>query len=665
MRINCLILAIFLCPRLFAQTIITVNVNSPLNDVSLDPVGINMNYLMDDDSYLKPARSTTNALLAMGVKHLRYPGGEKSDNYLWSVSPWTSANAKYARTGTCDWPSADTKFSLSDRSAPKATTLDFDEFMVMAKATGAEPLIVVPYDAMYKVACGGIIPTKEQLLRNAEEWVRYANITKKFGIKYWMVGNESFMDSYNGMATASQYRDDIIEFSKRMKSVDPTIKIVANGDNATWWQTVLPNAAPYIDFLGLSNYPVWNWTGGYDYYRTNTPNLMGVVQTAINAITNYAPIADQSRLKIISTEFNSMDWSGAWPDNNDVGHALVAFEMMGEHLKNPKVHSAYFWNTRWVNNDTKPSDIYDALTKTGSFNANGTALAIWGNFLENTMVSTSGSTSNVRTFASYNGATKKLNVYIINKETSTTSISLSLQNYLTNSTGTRWEFKGTGPTDIAPTWSKTGTLNATTSVSLTLPPVSITMLELAPADAQVPTSPTLVSTGVTSTSVSLSWSGATDNVGVTGYDLYMGSSKVNTSDITATTYTVSGLSANTKYSFTVKAKDAAGNISVASNVVTVSTSIITAIGNQLSEGKSELFPNPVTDRVNISFHSLEGVVKINIVDMVSRKHFEQVVNTVIEGKTLEISVTDLEAGTYFLNISNSEKQEVHRILIVN
>ncbi|WP_353941560.1 carbohydrate binding domain-containing protein [Streptomyces sp. HUAS MG91] len=91
-------------------------------------------------------------------------------------------------------------------------------------------------------------------------------------------------------------------------------------------------------------------------------------------------------------------------------------------------------------------------------------------------------------------------------------------------------------------------------------------------DTQAPTAPTgLTSTAKTSSSVSLSWGAASDNVGVTGYDIYSGgSNKLLT--VSGTSATVSGLSPSTAYSFTVKAHDAAGNSSPASNAVSVTTS---------------------------------------------------------------------------------------------
>ncbi|MEV2216772.1 carbohydrate binding domain-containing protein [Streptomyces sp. NPDC050997] len=89
-------------------------------------------------------------------------------------------------------------------------------------------------------------------------------------------------------------------------------------------------------------------------------------------------------------------------------------------------------------------------------------------------------------------------------------------------------------------------------------------------DTQAPTVPGgLTSTGRTSSSVSLSWNASTDNVGVTAYDIYSGSNQVLS--VSGTSATVSGLAPATAYTFTVKARDAAGNTSAASGPVSVTT----------------------------------------------------------------------------------------------
>ncbi|OWP84032.1 secretion protein [Flavobacterium davisii] len=118
---------------------------------------------------------------------------------------------------------------------------------------------------------------------------------------------------------------------------------------------------------------------------------------------------------------------------------------------------------------------------------------------------------------------------------------------------------------------------------------AITVTTSAPViDTTAPTAPTLSASGTTTTTTNLSWSGATDNVGVTAYNVYQGTTLLGTTS--STSYNVVGLTAATTYSFTVKAKDAAGNISNASNIVSVTTSsnsltYCTSKGNSTADEK--------------------------------------------------------------------------------
>src|SRR5882762_9128267 len=95
-----------------------------------------------------------------------------------------------------------------------------------------------------------------------------------------------------------------------------------------------------------------------------------------------------------------------------------------------------------------------------------------------------------------------------------------------------------------------------TSVSVTL------------ADTTAPTTPTgLTAAAAGSTGVNLSWSTSTDNVGVTGYVVRRNGVQIATP--ATTTYADTGLSDGTTYSYTVAARDAAGNISANSTSVSI------------------------------------------------------------------------------------------------
>ncbi|MDY0780505.1 M4 family metallopeptidase [Tenacibaculum sp. IB213877] len=89
-------------------------------------------------------------------------------------------------------------------------------------------------------------------------------------------------------------------------------------------------------------------------------------------------------------------------------------------------------------------------------------------------------------------------------------------------------------------------------------------------DTQAPSAPTNVTaSSITQTSATLSWSASSDNVGVTGYNVYQGSTNIGT--VTGTSANITGLTASTAYTFSVTAVDAAANES-ASGSVTFTTS---------------------------------------------------------------------------------------------
>jgi alpha-N-arabinofuranosidase len=475
-------------PAAAAQDLITVDVATVLADVSRKPIGINVNFLLDDDANRAAAiQSLADALKQAGVRYLRYPGGEKSDAYLWSVAPFTSSVPTLARWAAGEypqnqeWPSYDRNLVESDGRTFKSAPLDFDEFMTVCRAIDCIPTIVVCYDSMYKAAQAvGVAPTREQLLQTAREWVRYANITKNYGVKYWELGNESYLPHYNGSATAADYARDLIEFSRVMKAVDPTILIGANGESTSWWQTILATAAAAVDFLAVHNYPSSSWNA-YGSYQNSTVNLMGTVQTAQQAINTYAPAADRNRLVIAATETNSAAWSGTWPHVNDLGHALVLFDIFGAHLSNPKVAFAQLWNTRWSGNDTATTPaLWDALDKRNQLQATGRATAIWGQFLKEKLVSSS-STAKIRSYSTHSPSSGKLSVFLINKDTLAHSTSVTINGSGGDFTVDTWVFSGDGAEDLQPTWARHGEgSKAGNRIAITLAPVSITILDLTP-----------------------------------------------------------------------------------------------------------------------------------------------------------------------------------------
>ncbi|MEU6047209.1 MULTISPECIES: glycoside hydrolase family 18 chitinase [Streptomyces griseus group] len=98
---------------------------------------------------------------------------------------------------------------------------------------------------------------------------------------------------------------------------------------------------------------------------------------------------------------------------------------------------------------------------------------------------------------------------------------------------------------------------------------------------------------VTNTSVKLSWSAATDDNGVKNYDVLRDGAKVAT--VTGTTYTNTGLTAGTDYSYAVQARDTADQTGPVSGSVSVRTT---------GGGGGE---QPGGDKINLGYFTNWGV----------------------------------------------------------
>jgi alpha-N-arabinofuranosidase len=132
---------------------------------------------------------TITLLQAIDNKILRFPGGSAADAYHWQTNTSDGNNWQWAT--------------------------NFDAFANVARSTGAQAFITVNY--------GSGTP------QEAADWVRYANITKKYGFKYWEIGNENYGSWENDLQVRPhdpfRYAQRTKDYMAQMKAIDPTIKL--------------------------------------------------------------------------------------------------------------------------------------------------------------------------------------------------------------------------------------------------------------------------------------------------------------------------------------------------------------------------------------------------------------------------------------------------------
>src|SRR5437867_498931 len=170
-------------------SVVNVAVDASQTIRTIDPRQFGVNAAVWDAVF---DTTTTISLLAeMGNQALRFPGGSLSDEYHWQSNT----------TGSNTWQWA----------------TSFDKFAHVATATAAKVFVTVNY--------GSGTPTE------AADWVRYANITKGYGFKYWEIGNENYgsweTDNNPRPHDPYTYALRFKDYYNQMKAVDPTVKIGA------------------------------------------------------------------------------------------------------------------------------------------------------------------------------------------------------------------------------------------------------------------------------------------------------------------------------------------------------------------------------------------------------------------------------------------------------
>ena len=192
-------------------------------------------------------------------------------------------------------------------------------------------------------------------------------------------------------------------------------------------------------------------------------------------------------------------------------------------------------------------------------------------------------------------------------------------------------------------------------------------------DTETPTTPIeLVQTSKTSTSVGLSWSNATDNVGIVGYEIYEGVRKIGETT-GETNFIASELTPNTSYHFMIKAKDGAGNVSLESTILSVTTDNIEIINEVIDDygdnkdNAHEILVGSSNEGV-INYEGDCDLLKFTInqsgIYQISVSNSVSYTGTLIDSSDMSISgIKDengyyqytLEAGkTYYLSISGGD-----------
>jgi hypothetical protein len=200
----------------------------------------------------------------------------------------------------------------------------------------------------------------------------------------------------------------------------------------------------------------------------------------VQAINDHASPSRRDSLFVVSAELNTKDWSDVWHDHNDLGHALVTFELYGQILENEKTRQGAMWTTRWMNDDVADQMWY-GLGPENEILPAGRTVAVWGQFLGNRMVDIS-RTDKLVTFASPDSETGRLSLFVTNKDTEAHELFIDVSDSMTYASAGVFEFSGSGSEDMNPQWAqKDSILVSENSIQgYQAPATSLTVFSLVP-----------------------------------------------------------------------------------------------------------------------------------------------------------------------------------------
>ena len=173
-----------------------------------------------------------------------------------------------------------------------------------------------------------------------------------------------------------------------------------------------------------------------------------------------------------------------------------------------------------------------------------------------------------------------------------------------------------------------------------------------PSDSLTLAAPVVTATATSDTTIVLTWNKVE---GAATYNVYQGTDTVALATVEDTTYTVSGLKAETEYTFAVTAVNDTVE-SAKSAEVKVTT--LKPEGIEELSSAFNIYPNPVKDELFIATE--ESVKEISIYDIYGRQAMRQQVNETTSQQV--VNVADLNSGIYFVKIVTSEGEVVKRFV---
>jgi len=501
-------LFLIIAPGNYAQTSLTLDASDIKGTMEGRGAGF-CNSFVTDRPELTPQLGKAKAAT------LRFPMGGIAKNYLFhnfdkdytdidnGLRPRICSREQYY-SGDIDIKTGTNEF--------KPELLGFDEFIAMCQSIGAEPVIMLSAEGDL---LDGSMVSKEQLLKNAIEWIKYAK-SNGYNITYWEFGNEVHFNRPNSLITAEEYVSRYLYLQDTLKKIDPNIKLGAvtvgyNNHTDIIQMLQFPDLISKLDFFvthqyntsGILDYPTWK-NATQDIVNPswdNTKDDIRDVKRAIKYFDDHIHLyPNLASVEYLITE-HSTHIAGPGPKQwhnggQHIVQSIFGFQQVANmFLYDQRIKYTHFWVTTSPFGDRSTFDgdaeAFD-MNNNWEITPQGMAISIFNNFTKDNLIQPVVNGA-VGCYASSSADGKQLTLFVINKNNTETEVNINLSNYSGSTDNVKWIYSGTGdPYDKNPVLRQFdfATVDGN-NVHTTLEPVSLTIIELGKslATGQVPEKP--------------------------------------------------------------------------------------------------------------------------------------------------------------------------------
>jgi len=382
----------------------------------------------------------------------------------------------YKRNGELSGPMAANMSGWNYKPA-----LDFDQFIALCKAYGAEPVILLPIYAAYSSTPGPKM-SRIELYNAHAAFVRYVNVTKGYGVKYWEIGNEDDLDPDN--TSAVTYAEVFNELVPLLKAVDPTIEC---GANTFWdtsrWESLLPLIKKNMGFAVIHQYsPMQTYN---EFLTMDILNWKGSNEIMVERFLSARNKLNDPEIpsKVIVTEISSLcTYAPANPKNNCVWKGLHNIQLLLQYGSYSNVIGTMNWVTWYKGGLENTFNVFSDGTET-SLSPVGMTLQVLNDHLYPIVDKKTKLNSNaIEITVSHTTDFSRMSVFILNKSKSRQSVMLNITGFTGNAVNNqKWVYQP----ETIDEWSQNITylqnssndLSSVKNSSVTVPELSCTVYD--------------------------------------------------------------------------------------------------------------------------------------------------------------------------------------------